>query len=69
MKALNKKLDRFHDHVFDEHKQKRKKLGKYFVAQDMVGLLLQLADDPDLDIKLTYDALRGLTLMLAQIAP
>ncbi|KAK8602372.1 hypothetical protein V6N12_052181 [Hibiscus sabdariffa] len=64
MKALRKKLDRFHDHVFDEHKQKKEELGKDFVAQDMVDLLLQLADDPDLDVKLTHDALRGLTLDL-----
>ncbi|KAK8974897.1 hypothetical protein V6N11_066439 [Hibiscus sabdariffa] len=64
MKTLRKKLDRFHDHVFDEHKQKKKELGKDFVAQDMVDLLLQLADDPDLDVKLTHDALRGLTLDL-----
>ncbi|KAK8597660.1 hypothetical protein V6N13_095060 [Hibiscus sabdariffa] len=28
----------------------------------MVDLLLQLADDPDLDVELSYDALRGLTL-------
>ncbi|KAK8543761.1 hypothetical protein V6N13_025929 [Hibiscus sabdariffa] len=63
MKTLRKKLDRFHDHVFDEHKQKKKELGKDFVAQDMVDLLLQLADDPDLDVKLTHDALRGLTLV------
>ncbi|KAL4296974.1 hypothetical protein GQ457_12G022000 [Hibiscus cannabinus] len=64
MKALRKKLDQFHDHVFDEHKQKKEELGKDFVAQDMVDLLLQLADDPDLDVKLTHDALRGLTLDL-----
>ncbi|KAK8602377.1 hypothetical protein V6N12_052186 [Hibiscus sabdariffa] len=61
MKTLKKKLDRFHDHVFDEHKRKKKELGKDFVAQDMVDLLLQLADGPDLDVKLTYDAVRGLT--------
>ncbi|KAE8689131.1 Kinase superfamily protein [Hibiscus syriacus] len=61
MKVLKKKLDRFHDHVFDEHKRKKKELAKDFVAQDMVDLLLQLADDPDLDVKLTYDHLRGFT--------
>ncbi|KAE8657997.1 Kinase superfamily protein [Hibiscus syriacus] len=64
MKALKKKLDRFHDHVFDQHKRKKKELAKNFVPQDMVDLLLQLADDPDLDFKLTYDHLRGLTLDL-----
>ncbi|XWS70092.1 hypothetical protein CRYUN_Cryun03dG0019500 [Craigia yunnanensis] len=60
MKALKKKLDQFHDHVFDEHKRKKKEL-KDFVPQDMVDLLLQLADDPDIDVKLTYDGIRGFT--------
>ncbi|KAK8503176.1 hypothetical protein V6N11_066441 [Hibiscus sabdariffa] len=64
MKALKKKLDQFQDHVFDEHEQKKKESSKDFVARDMVDLLLQLADDPDLGVKLTYDALRGLTLDL-----
>ncbi|XP_022731091.1 flavonoid 3'-monooxygenase-like [Durio zibethinus] len=60
MKALKKKLDRFHEHVFDEHKRKKKE-SKDFVPQDMVDLLLQLADDPDIDVKLTYDGIRGFT--------
>ncbi|KAE8689135.1 DNA mismatch repair protein Msh6-2 [Hibiscus syriacus] len=64
MKALKKKLDQFHDQVFDEHKRRKKELAKDFVAQDMVDLLLQLVDDPDLDVQLTYDHLRGLTLDL-----
>ncbi|GMJ07291.1 TRANSPARENT TESTA 7, CYTOCHROME P450 75B1 [Hibiscus trionum] len=64
LKALKEKLDRFLDLVFDEHKRRKEELGKDFVAHDMVDLLLQLADDPesDLDVKLTYDALRGFTL-------
>lgn len=61
MKALKKKLDPFHDHVFDEHKQKNKELSKDSVPQDMVDLLLQLADDPDSEVKLTYDGVRGFT--------
>ncbi|KAE8657999.1 Kinase superfamily protein [Hibiscus syriacus] len=64
MKALMKKLDRFFDHVFDEHKRKKKELSKDFVARDMVDLLLQLVDDPDLNVKLTYDHIRGLILDL-----
>ncbi|GMJ07287.1 TRANSPARENT TESTA 7, CYTOCHROME P450 75B1 [Hibiscus trionum] len=64
MKALRKKLDRFHDQVFDQHERRKKELSKDFVPQDMVDILLQLADDPDLDVKLTRDALRGLTLDL-----
>ncbi|GMI97845.1 TRANSPARENT TESTA 7, CYTOCHROME P450 75B1 [Hibiscus trionum] len=64
MKDLKKKLDRFLNHVFDEHKRRKTELCNDFVAHDMVDLLLQLAEDPDLDVKLTYDALRGLTLDL-----
>ncbi|KAE8689133.1 Kinase superfamily protein [Hibiscus syriacus] len=63
MKALKKKLDRFHNYVFDEHEQKRKELAEDFVAQYMVDVLLQLVDDPHLDpeVKLTYAAVRGFT--------
>ncbi|XVF48885.1 hypothetical protein PTKIN_Ptkin03bG0224300 [Pterospermum kingtungense] len=60
MKALKIKLDRFHEHVFDEHKRKMKE-SKEFVPQDMVDLLLQLADDPDIEVKLSYDGVRGFT--------
>ncbi|GMJ07293.1 TRANSPARENT TESTA 7, CYTOCHROME P450 75B1 [Hibiscus trionum] len=61
MKALRIKLDRFYDHVLDEHKRKKKELEKDFVAQDMVDLLIQLADDLDPDVKLTDDGVRGFT--------
>ncbi|KAK9213000.1 hypothetical protein WN943_002385 [Citrus x changshan-huyou] len=61
MKALKKKFDRFHDHVFDEHKANRKGNLKDFVPKDMVDLLLQMADDPNLDVKLNYDSVRGFT--------
>ncbi|XP_059431771.1 trimethyltridecatetraene synthase-like [Corylus avellana] len=59
MKALSKRFDRFHDHVFDDHKAKRG--AGDFVPNDMVDLMLQLADDPNTDVKLTYDNLKGLT--------
>ncbi|KAK1549634.1 hypothetical protein Q3G72_005226 [Acer saccharum] len=61
MKALKKKFDRFHDHVFDEHKSKMKGLMEDFVPKDMVDLLLQLADDPNLEVKLNYDSVKGFT--------
>ncbi|KAK8706926.1 hypothetical protein V6N13_057998 [Hibiscus sabdariffa] len=61
MKALKTKLDRFHDNVLDEHKRRKKELGKDFEAQGFVDLLLQLADDPDPDVQLTSDAVRGFT--------
>ncbi|XP_030933074.1 trimethyltridecatetraene synthase-like [Quercus lobata] len=58
MKALKKKLDRFHDHVFDERKARREG-EKDFVPKDMVDLVLQMADDPNLDVKLTYESVKG----------
>ncbi|EXB38962.1 Flavonoid 3'-monooxygenase [Morus notabilis] len=58
MKALKKRFDRFHDHVLDEHKAKRKAV-KDFVAKDMVDLLLELGDNPDLEVKLTCDSVKG----------
>ncbi|XP_031274092.1 trimethyltridecatetraene synthase-like [Pistacia vera] len=62
MKALKKKLDRFYEHIFDEHKANREALGDNFVPKDMVDLLLQLADDDtDLDNKLTCDRVKGMT--------
>nr|QUN00521.1 cytochrome P450 92A171 [Tripterygium wilfordii] len=60
MKALKIKFDRFHDHVFDEHKA-RKAGVKDFVPKDMVDLLLQLSDDPSLDVNLNYDSVKGFT--------
>ena len=63
MKALKKKLDRFHDHVFDEHKARREG-EKDFVPKDKVDLLLQMADDPNLDVKLTYESVKGFTQVI-----
>ncbi|KAH7519304.1 hypothetical protein FEM48_Zijuj08G0021800 [Ziziphus jujuba var. spinosa] len=66
MKALKKKFDRFHDYVFDEHKARNLERGensniKDLKTKDMVDLLLQLADDPDLEVKLTYNSVKGFT--------
>ena len=62
MKALKKRLDRFHDQVIDEHKAKKTKegLNGNFVAKDMVDLLLELAENPDLEVKITSDGVKGL---------
>ncbi|MBA0741647.1 hypothetical protein Gogos_014782, partial [Gossypium gossypioides] len=51
MKALSKKFDKFLEHVLDEHNARRRDV-KDYVAKDMVDVLLQLADDPNLDVKL-----------------
>ena len=58
MKALIKKFDQFLDHVFDEQKAKKEGV-KDFVPKDIVNVLLQLADDPNFDIKLTYDNIKA----------
>ncbi|PRQ51568.1 putative flavonoid 3'-monooxygenase [Rosa chinensis] len=59
MKALSKKLDRFLEHVLDEHIENKKAKG--FVATDIVDVLLQLADDPDLVVKLEGHGIKGFT--------
>ncbi|MBA0627989.1 hypothetical protein Godav_022776 [Gossypium davidsonii] len=51
MKALSKKFDRFLEHVLDEHNARRKRV-KDYVAKDMVDVLLQLSEDPNLEVKL-----------------
>ncbi|XP_054783021.1 trimethyltridecatetraene synthase-like [Prosopis cineraria] len=51
MKALSKKFDRFMEHVLDEHNERRRGVSDY-VPKDMVDVLLQLADDPTLEVKL-----------------
>ncbi|KAF5482096.1 hypothetical protein F2P56_002690 [Juglans regia] len=58
MKAVMEKLDQVYDHVLDEHKARMG--GKGFVPKDMVDLLLQMADNPSVDVKLTCDNIKGL---------
>ncbi|KAM1528838.1 flavonoid 3'-monooxygenase CYP75B137-like isoform X2 [Malus sylvestris] len=60
MKALKKKFNRFHDHVLDEQKANMKGV-KDFVSNDMVALLMQLAEDPDIEVKLNFDSVKGFT--------
>ncbi|KAG8056890.1 hypothetical protein GUJ93_ZPchr0002g25436 [Zizania palustris] len=61
MKMLRRKLDRFLEHVVDEHDKQRRLDGDRFVATDMVGVLLQLADDPGLEVHLRRDNIKALT--------
>uniref|UniRef100_A0A0E0M1R2 Cytochrome P450 n=1 Tax=Oryza punctata TaxID=4537 RepID=A0A0E0M1R2_ORYPU len=64
MKSLGKKLDRFLEHVLDEHDKVRRLQGSGFAARDMVDVLLQLADDPNLEVQLRRDNVKALTLDL-----
>ncbi|KAI3887038.1 hypothetical protein MKX03_025612 [Papaver bracteatum] len=61
MKVLAKKFDRFLEHVLDEHLSKKEVAGKDFVAKDMVDVLLQFADDPSNDVKLTRTSVKAFT--------
>ncbi|OVA03795.1 Cytochrome P450 [Macleaya cordata] len=61
MKVLSKKFDKFLEHVLDEHNGKRERAGEDFVAKDMVDVLLQLSDDPNLDVKLTRTSVKAFT--------
>ncbi|KAK4490016.1 hypothetical protein RD792_000670 [Penstemon davidsonii] len=60
MKDLYKKLDKFHNYVIDDHLDRRKADKDHFVPKDVVDVLLQLAEDPNLEVKLTRDCIKGL---------
>ncbi|XP_076888179.1 trimethyltridecatetraene synthase-like [Bidens hawaiensis] len=61
MKAVSKKFDRFLEHVLDEHNERRRADGEGFVAMDMVDLLLQVADDPTLEVKIERHGVKAFT--------
>lgn len=62
MKALSEKFDRFLNYVIDEHEATRTE-NKDFIPKDLVDTLLQLAEDPDLEVKLTRDRVKGLIMV------
>ncbi|KAM3264756.1 hypothetical protein P3L10_001750 [Capsicum annuum] len=57
MKALEKKLIEIFKYVLEDHKVKAKEES---IPKDMVDVLLQLANDPTLEVKLTTNNLMGL---------
>ncbi|KAG1358843.1 putative 3,9-dihydroxypterocarpan 6A-monooxygenase [Cocos nucifera] len=61
MKKVGKKFDRFLEHVVDEHNERWRREGEKFVAKDMVDVLLQLADDPTLEVKLERRGVKAFT--------
>ncbi|GJM98688.1 hypothetical protein PR202_ga15718 [Eleusine coracana subsp. coracana] len=61
MKKLSKMFDRFLEHVVEEHSQRRLHEGKSFVAKDMVDVLLQIADDPNLEVELNRESVKAFT--------
>ncbi|CAL9122982.1 unnamed protein product [Musa textilis] len=62
MKMLSKRFDRFLEHVLVEHNERRRREGKAFVSSNMVDVLLVLADDPNLEVKLERHCLKAFIL-------
>ncbi|CAA0837664.1 Flavonoid 3-monooxygenase [Striga hermonthica] len=58
MKALNRKLDRFLSYVIDGRKARKR--GDERTVKDVVDVLLQLSEDPNLDVKMTSDRVKAL---------
>ncbi|ESR40884.1 Flavonoid 3-monooxygenase [Citrus sinensis] len=59
MKDVSKKLDKFYEDILDEHYARRKSIKDYGV-HDMVDVLLHLADDPSLEVKLEREHIKAL---------
>ncbi|XP_073014403.1 trimethyltridecatetraene synthase-like [Typha latifolia] len=59
MKRLSRKFDRFLEHVLDEHKKRSYEEGEDLVAKDIVNVLLQFADDPNLEVKLQREGIKA----------
>ncbi|KAL1551761.1 trimethyltridecatetraene synthase-like [Salvia divinorum] len=59
MKVLSKKLDQFLERVLVEHEARRKTTG--YTNRDMVDVLLELAEDPMLDVKLERHGVKAFT--------
>ncbi|CAL4916498.1 unnamed protein product [Urochloa decumbens] len=64
MKRYREMLDPFLDNVVDEHSERRLREGEDFVAMDAVDMLLELADDPNLDVPIQRDGVKAFTLNL-----
>ncbi|OEL32138.1 Flavonoid 3'-monooxygenase [Dichanthelium oligosanthes] len=61
MKKLGKMFDAFMEHILDAHSERRRRDGEGFVVSNMVDVLMQLADDPTLEIKLTRVSVKAFT--------
>ncbi|CAN6235316.1 unnamed protein product [Urochloa humidicola] len=63
MKMLRETIDRFLEHVVEEHGERRRREGDKFVATDMVDILLEHADDPSLEVPIQRDGVKAFTLV------
>ena len=62
MKALGKSFDGFLEHVLDEHNGRRKGFRNY-VPKDIVDVLLKVAEDPNLEVKLERVSVKAFTVV------
>ncbi|CAI9089782.1 OLC1v1024417C1 [Oldenlandia corymbosa var. corymbosa] len=58
MKEVSKKFDRFLEHVLDEHIENKKNADDH---KDMVDVLLELSNDPTLEVKLERHGVKAFT--------
>lgn len=66
MKELYKKLDRFNEHVIDDHQARRSGCAnEKFIPGDLVDVLLVMAEKPDLEVKLTRDGVKAFLQVLS----
>lgn len=68
MKALRDKVNRFQDDMLEKHRAKRSGIEDSAGDKDMVDMLLRLADDPDLEVKITTDGVKALALVSIHIS-
>ncbi|GJM98691.1 hypothetical protein PR202_ga15721 [Eleusine coracana subsp. coracana] len=61
MKRMGKMSDRFLEPILEEHDERRRLEGDAFVPRDMVDVLLQLADDPNLEVPLSRNNVKAIT--------
>jgi hypothetical protein len=62
MKAVGQLFDGFLEYTLNEHQQRRKGV-KDYVPQDMMDILLQLSDDPNLEVQLDRTAVKAFTMV------
>ncbi|KAL2516408.1 Flavonoid 3'-monooxygenase [Forsythia ovata] len=60
MKIVSKKFDGFLERVLDEHNARRNATQNY-TSKDMVDVLLELAEDPNLEVKLERHGVKAFT--------
>ncbi|XP_042035665.1 trimethyltridecatetraene synthase-like [Salvia splendens] len=60
MKELYKKLDMFNEFVINDHEARRAAENDFFTFKDAVDMLLEMAKNPNLEVKMTRDCIKGL---------